>query len=468
MPASPKRAAVSSGIEGGENSAMGSVYRNGPRLFLSYKDVTGKRVARSSGIPVGKTEEERETNRKLAGKMLAELEEAIAKEAVRQDRERTSGPMTVKRFADTWIKGRRGRIATVNDEETRLKLHVLPRIGSMKLGEVKPRHVREVVRHLVDKGELSARSVRHCYGTMVTLFKAAIREELIDSNPCVLGRDELPKKLDKDPAWRATAVFTRAEVEAIISDERIAIDRRVLYGLLFLTGCRFGEVAALRWSAYDRTHEPLGMLSVHASYDVRTNKEKGVKTGVPRRVPVHPTLAKLLAAWKLSGWQELIGQAPTDDDLIIPSRRNENRRVTHGRTKFHQDLERIGLRPRRIHDTRRTFISLALADGARKDVLRWVTHGPEGDIVDLYTTLPWSALCESVAALKVTLIEGQVIEFPVAAVASAKSPEEARVERPERQSFYTPAKRTNRKTNLAEVHGNRTRRGAALTDHHRF
>lgn len=27
-----------------------------------------------------------------------------------------------------------------------------------------------------------------------------------------------------------------------------------------------------------------------------------------------------------------------------------------------------------------------------------ITHGPEGDIVDLYTTLPWAALCGEVAS----------------------------------------------------------------------
>src|SRR4029078_5979931 len=130
-----------------------------------------------------------------------------------------------------------------------------------------------VGRHLIDKGELSPRSVLHCYRTMVTLFKSAAPDELGDQSPCVLGRDELPKKLDKDPALRATAVFTRAEVEAIVSDERIPLDRRGLYSILALTGVRWGEMAALRWRAYDRTQDPLGLLSVHASYSVRTNKE---------------------------------------------------------------------------------------------------------------------------------------------------------------------------------------------------
>ena len=251
--------------------------------------------------------------------------------------------MTVRQWAAKWIDKRRGRVHTVNDEETRLRLHVLPTLGGLALDEVKARHVREVVDTL-RQGKLAPRSVRHCYGTLRTMMQAAVRDELISSNPCVLGREELPRKQDKDPAWRATAVFTRREVETIISDERVPLDRRVLYALLFLTGCRFGEVAALRWRAYDRTLAPLGRFSVHASYDVKTDLEKEVKTGTPRLVPVHPTLAKVLAEWKLAGWESYVGRPPGDDDLILPSRTNDHRRVTHGRTKFHEDLDRLGLR----------------------------------------------------------------------------------------------------------------------------
>jgi len=66
---------------------------------------------------------------------------------------------------------------------------------------------------------------------------------------------------------------------------------------------------------------------------------------------------------------------------------------------------------RRTHDARRTFVSLSLADGARRDILRWITHGPEGDVVSLYTTLPWKALCEEVAKLNIGLRVGQVLEL---------------------------------------------------------
>jgi hypothetical protein len=43
--------------------------------------------------------------------------------------------------------------------------------------------------------------------------------------------------------------------------------------------------------------------------------EKSVKIGKQREVPVHPTLAKLLVTWKLTGWREMMGRAPKPDDI---------------------------------------------------------------------------------------------------------------------------------------------------------
>ena len=163
-------------------------------------------------------------------------------------------------------------------------------------------------------------------------------------------------------------------------------------------------MAPLRRRHYDATLLPLGRLLVAHSYSTKSKKEKSVKTEQPRWVPVHEALAQRLADWRdRGGWEEPMGRKPGPDDLIVPSRRGQNRSVNHMLKRFHQDLERLELRPRRQHDARRTFISLAIADGARKDILRWVTHGPEGDIVDLYTTLPWHTLCEEVARLKIDL-----------------------------------------------------------------
>jgi hypothetical protein len=53
-----------------------------------------------------------------------------------------------------------------------------------------------------------------------------------------------------------------------------------------------------------------------------------------------------------------------------------------------------------------------LVDGARRDLLETVTHGPRGDIISVYSTFPWPALCAEVAKLKIDFREGEIVEFP--------------------------------------------------------
>src|SRR5262249_26099440 len=100
------------------------------------------------------------------------------------------------------------------------------------------------------------------------------------------------------------------------------------------------------------------------------------------------------------------------DDVLVPKAGGQNRDAHYVLYWFRHDCALLGLRRRRQYDSRRTFISLAQADGARKDILRWVTHGPEGDIVSLYTTLPWAALCDEVAKLNVGLRAGRLLQLP--------------------------------------------------------
>ncbi len=80
----------------------------------------------------------------------------------------------------------------------------------------------------------------------------------------------------QDPNWRNGALYTREEVEQLISDSRIPEDRRVMYALKALAALRHSEAAGLRWSHYDQQAEPLGALNLGKT-----------KTQAPRRVPVH-------------------------------------------------------------------------------------------------------------------------------------------------------------------------------------
>jgi integrase len=286
------------------------------------------------------------------------------------------------------------------DDRIRLGRHVLPRIGHLLLAAVRPRQIRDLMLELRRDGKLAPRTIHHVYHAIRAMFRDAVADELLDVSPCVLRKGVLPKKADKDPSWRETAVYSAEEVERLISDPRVLEDRRVLYALKGLAGLRHGEAAGLCWRQYDATLEPLGALSLHRT-----------KTQVPRRVPVHPTLARVLAEWKLAGFERTYGRPPTSQDLIVPSR-NMTARSNHEAPKqLTADLELLGLRNRRGHDLRRTFITLAQVDGARRDLLQAITHGPRGDIVSAYTTFPWPALCAEVKELLLELREGLLLEM---------------------------------------------------------
>jgi len=75
----------------------------------------------------------------------------------------------------------------------------------------------------------------------------------------------------------------------------------VAYAIEALTGARTGEVSALCWRQYDPRCQPLGKLTIECAYDTRSHKVKPTKTERVREAPVHPSLAEVLATWKLSG-----------------------------------------------------------------------------------------------------------------------------------------------------------------------
>jgi integrase len=367
-------------------------YLRGKTWWIAYTGPTGENVREST----------KQGNRAVAKRIYQQRKREVVDGTWRPP---SSGrAVTLADYAERWISRNHARkLATARDYEQRCRDHVLPVLGRMRLEDVRPRHVRAFVDDLVGAGKLAPRTIHHVYDTLRSLCRDAVIDEAILATPCVLPPGTLPEKVDRDPEWRATAIFTRAEVETLISDDRIPDDRRAFYALMLLTGSRFGEVAGRRWRDLDLGAEPLHRLTIATQYSGRRTKTKRA-----REVPVHPTLAAILADWRIRGFPLLMGRHPGPEDWIVPSRRGAHRSVRHMHRRLQEDLERVGLRGRRQHDTRRTFITLCLVDGARKDVLRQITHGARGDIMDAYTTLPWPTLCEAVACLKVEVRAGSL------------------------------------------------------------
>src|SRR4051812_12098427 len=103
----------------------------------------------------------------------------------------------------------------------------------MSLAAVRPLHIASVIR-TVRMAQRAPRTVRNVNAILKALFREASVAGHVEQTPCILGRAQLGKIRDARPEWRREAIYTKAELETLISDPRIPQDRRTLYALLGL------------------------------------------------------------------------------------------------------------------------------------------------------------------------------------------------------------------------------------------
>jgi integrase len=396
---------------------MGTVYRRGKKLWIGFS-VPGagpggrpKWFYRPSGYMVGQE--------LLARRELREIEDRVragAADGLLTDQ------LTVEQFGRSWAGARLRAAKWTNAKldgqafvnhlyaaEMQLGGRTVV-LGGVPLGQVDDHHVLAWLEHLEAKG-LAGRTRASLLSLLNRMFARALREKRVVRNPCTgLERGETPKQVDKDPLWRQGARFTLPELVQLIADPRVPLDRRVFYAIGFLGGLREGEISALRWRSYDPQRRPLGCFSVGASYTRKNKREKTPKSSRPREVPVHPLTAKLLQVWREKGWRQLFGRNPKPEDLIVPNRAGGYVTDLNVSDNLPRDLEVLGLRRRRFHDTKRTFVSLAREAGATP-LLRWISHGPTArEMLDVYSSPDWKALCREVLRLKVRVSTGKLVQ----------------------------------------------------------
>ncbi len=343
------------------------------------------------GFMVGKkpVQERSGTDRRAAERLYRQrLREVKAGAYSPQHR---SGSVSVGQYATTWGENRKNK--TASDDRQRLRDYFTGPFGSIRLNQFGTREAKAVVDYLASKvreGALAARTARNIKGVIVTMFRDACTEELIDSNP--FGR--LPKNVLPKPEPSERKVYTQAEVTTLLTDERIPDAVRIFLTLLLYTGVRQGEACGLRFGDWDDEAD-LGCLKVHSQYDGRS-----LKTGRPRKVPVHPALAEKLRRWRDQGFELVYTRKPTADDFIVPNRHTNG---SHTKSSTYKALgrahEAVGIPFHGCHHTRHTMITWTRRGGANADVLEQITHNAKGTIIDQYTHRDWETLCGAIDCL---------------------------------------------------------------------
>jgi len=151
-------------------------------------------------------------------------------------------------FADQWLDNRINiGGSTWAGYRSYLKRYAKPELGTMRLRDIRHVHIQGLISRLAsEKGEcnrrLSANSVCKIATMLVTIFKSAVTNNLIRTNPA--AELELPTviKVKIEPPGKE-------DVLAIL--RQAPVEHQTIFLLDAVTGLRRGEILALKWKDLD-------------------------------------------------------------------------------------------------------------------------------------------------------------------------------------------------------------------------
>lgn len=407
------------GLDGGPPACMSDrdpalperCFHRGDRIWCRIKDERSKWVNEKTPYVRGQNAQaERYVKERLQG--VSAVKNAVP------------GSATVAAYLEQWLTDRETR-GIAGRERARFEKHVIPFLGALGMTDVKPVHVRDLVRSLrALSGEevLAPRTIIHIYHHLHNAFRSAVVEQVLTTNPIIVDRVELPRKVDADREWRKRANFTVAEVEQLLTSPLIPVMRRVMYALKALPGMRHGEAAAICWRHRDETLEPYSALNIVQAYDSEAGEVKDTKTEDTRSVPELPVLTKILDAWRDVHWPRIYGRKPTEDDFIVPARTGGCISAGDAGAAIKLDLAALGLRveagkrkkrcrDRGGHDLRSWYKTRTIEDGAEGIVIRRTTHAPPKDVDSGYERFSWATTCREVGKLRIAIADEDVLKI---------------------------------------------------------
>ena len=147
---------------------------------------------------------------------------------------------TFKEWADEWLKIKSDDVSptTINSYKDSLRLHISPTLDKYKLKDITPSLVRTVLRNIPTQ-----RTKEYCYIIINAILQQALREDLINKNPCI------NVKKPKAKAREAT-IISEDEFKQLINATSNLQLKAILW-IAYDTGMRRSEIAALRWQDID-------------------------------------------------------------------------------------------------------------------------------------------------------------------------------------------------------------------------
>jgi integrase len=257
------------------------------------------------------------------------------------------------------------------------KRHIGPRLGAIRLGELRKDQVNVWLGELAAAG-LAPRTVQHAHGVLRSALAEAVDQELLARNVAARRRGQGVRV--PDAGIRPLDV---GQVRRLL--ETAPAEWRCLVALAVTLGLRQGELFGLRWAHVDLDARELRVVQQAQHGELAELKSKRAR----RVLPLTPWLVGLLREQyeRVGAMARSGGRAWRLHGLVFPSAAG----TPHLPGNFHPHWSRMrraaGLpRETRWHDLRHTCATLLLADGwPLWKVSQWLGHS------SIYTTIAYYA-----------------------------------------------------------------------------
>lgn len=383
------------------------------KITISNGYRNGKKICKSQTIQVPKSVSSRNI-RQYVMHEAEELERRF-KYGFSED-----GSTTFQDYAEGWLS-RQSKYAPSTLASYRRQLEVVyPYIGAIPLCKLRPLAIENMLTQLRKRKNrggqpIQETTVQHYLSAVSAVLSDAKRNEIIQKNPARMI--DLPAASHTDQHI-PTVEEAQHLLQALAREPR---HFRVFYLLAMATGCRRGELCALRWSDF-RTSGNGFILTVSRSRSIVAGKgvvEGSTKNGHSRQIILSPALRGLLLSyrWRLAQEAARHGRelspylfVSSNGTLIHPDTFTKRLRKIYAANSFPAEYH--------LHTLRHFFVSTLLHSGIDKQtVAELAGHGDTGFLERTYCHPEMSRKQEAATSMLTSLHPCSGMIFPLQKVA---------------------------------------------------
>lgn len=265
--------------------------------------------------------------------------------------------------------------------KTVISEHLIPMYGKMMMEDFKVRHIQDYILFLAHKknakgkGFISGGTVKRYTTVLRSILTLAYKMEYIEEDISSSKRLVFPKEEEPN-----IEVFSKYEVEAIFEALKSEpLNVRALIEIALMTGCRRGEIVALKWSDFDLDKQTISIS--RSAYKI---SDQEVKTKLPksrngiRKFSIPSRLCETLKEYKehCDRCKAMWGDNWNPEGYLFTQYDGTIMHPDSPTRQYSKFLKRHGIRHIKFHALRHTAATILLTNGCDiKTVSSRLGHG---------------------------------------------------------------------------------------------